>query len=596
MAQDFDLQIKVSSNVETAVKGFESLGDAVKDVSKDFKAASVSSEAASKGIESVDKAIDDISSPLTTGSQKLNDVADALDRIEKATKKFGREFTQNVTAPIAALAALSLKNIFDTAVDGKGTKSMNDFAAAVQNLKKEFDLFLKDIGEQIAPTFTRLANILSGLLEDFRRLSPEVKSFLIIFAGVAAIIGPAALALSGILSIATQLTLIFAKLAPLALGLVKVFAAPMTSVIALIGALGLLSNLMINLQKTGSGIGESIILSFDLVLAYIETKFFKAIGDLFTKIKKTIDDSVLKFTPQGFITSATLGAAASELKELEVLYEENFKRLQEKINAQLAKNGSSISSSLTLGVSEFFDLFDKKQKESNLKLNENLKTTAASAQQIETIFDSLEQEKQMFASGLSNAFLDFAEGAQTAEQAFNNFARNFLRQISQMILQQQLLNLVSGFGLVSGFEGTSSGGGGRTGSAPFAFADGGLVRGAGTGTSDSINAKLSNGEFVMTAASVKKYGAGFFDRINSLTSAGNSFSKKAGHFADGGLASAAGAPQVVIENTGTDKQVSRTEFDPETAITTIFMEDLSKNGPMSKSIQSNFSLKRGGFK
>lgn len=568
MAQDFDLQIIISSNVEAAVKGIQSLAKAIKSLEPSFKGV----------------------------SDKLKEVSDAFDKFEKSTKKFGRELTQNVTAPIAALAALSLKNIFDAAVDGKGTRAMNSFAASVQNLKKEFDLVLKDIGEQIAPTFTRFANILSGLLKEFRELSPEVKNFIIISSGIAATLGPLALALSGVLAVFSQITLVLSKLVLFAPTLISFFLNPITFVVGLTAALASLSNVMLDLQRSGLGIGDSIILSFDLVLAYIEAKFFPTIAGIFDKIKKTIDESLLRFTPQGFITSATLGAASNELKQLETLYVQNFERIRNEINTRLASVGTNITESATFGVSKFFDIFDKKQKESNLKLNQNLKVTAKSAEQIETIFDSLQQEKQLFAGGLSNAFLDFAEGAKTAEQAFNDFARNFLRQISQMIIQQQLLNLVSGFGMITGFEGTSSGGGGRSGFAPFAFADGGLVQGAGTGTSDSINAKLSNGEYVMTAASVKKYGSGFFDRINALTSMGNSFSSKAGHFADGGLASASGAPQVVLENTGTDKQVARTEFDPETSITTVFMEDLRKNGAMSKAIQSTFSVKRGGFK
>ena len=46
------------------------------------------------------------------------------------------------------------------------------------------------------------------------------------------------------------------------------------------------------------------------------------------------------------------------------------------------------------------------------------------------------------------------------------------------------------------------------------FATGGAISGAGTGTSDSIPAWLSNGEYVMKASSVNKYGTGFFDRLN----------------------------------------------------------------------------------
>jgi hypothetical protein len=56
--------------------------------------------------------------------------------------------------------------------------------------------------------------------------------------------------------------------------------------------------------------------------------------------------------------------------------------------------------------------------------------------------------------------------------------------------------------------------------------DGGAVVGPGTGTSDSIPALISNGEYVIKADSVRKYGLAMFDRLN------------AGRFATGGLADA----------------------------------------------------------
>jgi hypothetical protein len=45
----------------------------------------------------------------------------------------------------------------------------------------------------------------------------------------------------------------------------------------------------------------------------------------------------------------------------------------------------------------------------------------------------------------------------------------------------------------------------------------GSVRGPGTGTSDSILARLSNGEFVMKDAAVRTYGEGFMHAINNMT-------------------------------------------------------------------------------
>ena len=56
------------------------------------------------------------------------------------------------------------------------------------------------------------------------------------------------------------------------------------------------------------------------------------------------------------------------------------------------------------------------------------------------------------------------------------------------------------------------------------YPQGGEVFGPGTGTSDSIPALISNGEYVVKAESVRKYGVAMFDRLN------------AGRFASGGLA------------------------------------------------------------
>jgi hypothetical protein len=64
--------------------------------------------------------------------------------------------------------------------------------------------------------------------------------------------------------------------------------------------------------------------------------------------------------------------------------------------------------------------------------------------------------------------------------------------------------------------GNISGTGAAGESNPFAGATGGYVRGPGTGTSDSIFARLSNGEYVVRAAAVQRYGVGFLSRLNSM--------------------------------------------------------------------------------
>ena len=58
------------------------------------------------------------------------------------------------------------------------------------------------------------------------------------------------------------------------------------------------------------------------------------------------------------------------------------------------------------------------------------------------------------------------------------------------------------------------------------FAGGGRIRGPGTGTSDSILARLSDGEYVVRSAAVSHYGAHLLNRINSM---------QLPKFAEGGL-------------------------------------------------------------
>lgn len=75
--------------------------------------------------------------------------------------------------------------------------------------------------------------------------------------------------------------------------------------------------------------------------------------------------------------------------------------------------------------------------------------------------------------------------------------------LSNIFTPQQAQALVSQFGQVA----LSSPG----------FSTGGYVSGSGTGTSDSIPAMLSNGEYVIRASSVRNFGVDFLNSINSGT-------------------------------------------------------------------------------
>jgi hypothetical protein len=83
------------------------------------------------------------------------------------------------------------------------------------------------------------------------------------------------------------------------------------------------------------------------------------------------------------------------------------------------------------------------------------------------------------------------------------------------------------------------------------FASGGFVSGPGSATSDSIPARLSNGEFVVRAAAVQKYGLGLMSAINGLN-----YPRKG--FASGGPVQAEPSSQSVsVVNVFDDRELER---------------------------------------
>lgn len=80
--------------------------------------------------------------------------------------------------------------------------------------------------------------------------------------------------------------------------------------------------------------------------------------------------------------------------------------------------------------------------------------------------------------------------------------RDVLRSIIGIF--SRVASLIPGGQLAGGVSGIFAG----------LFAKGGLIEGPGTGTSDSILARVSRGEFVATADTVKKFGVEFFERLN----------------------------------------------------------------------------------
>lgn len=222
---------------------------------------------------------------------------------------------------------------------------------------------------------------------------------------------------------------------------------------------------------------------------------------------------------------------------------------------------------------------------------------------------------------------------KTAEEAMIDLAKTMLAEFAK-VASQNFMKQIFGGGS-GGYGGGSSGGGFDWGSLFSSFfAEGGHVQGAGTGTSDSIPAMLSNGEFVQTANAVQHYGLEFMEAIRTLKfpklDAGmmpkfakgglvglqnqqvlQRFAKsgqvstqrvaQAQRFAAGGfLQAAAGnaavdaAPSITVNivNNGTPQRSTEQNFDIKSSVLTVMMEDLRTNGPVSQGINGITNTRR----
>lgn len=123
---------------------------------------------------------------------------------------------------------------------------------------------------------------------------------------------------------------------------------------------------------------------------------------------------------------------------------------------------------------------------------------------------------------IQNGLTDFLASVGDQTTSLSEKFRNLGRSIAQAMLQAASAKMAGMatnaiFGLF---------GGGAPGKA-----EGGLIEGPGTGTSDSILSRLSNGEFVNRTASVAYYGPEFFHALNGMRIPKSMLPG----FADGGL-------------------------------------------------------------
>lgn len=213
------------------------------------------------------------------------------------------------------------------------------------------------------------------------------------------------------------------------------------------------------------------------------------------------------------------------------------------------------------------------------------------AQTSDTLFQLKEGARDAFTNGLAQLLDESAKGAKSLKDIWIDVATGIvdsLRQIATQMLANLIIQNLLGF-----FKQTGTAASGvQTGLAlagTFA-AEGGVIRGPGTGTSDSIPAWLSDGEGILTARTTAHFGGARF--INALNSIGEQRTPRSRNrttrFAGGGLVTGQSnvADQSFHGTLGLEEGLVLKHLDSD-AGERIILKTLSRNGNKLRSVLGN---------
>ena len=249
-------------------------------------------------------------------------------------------------------------------------------------------------------------------------------------------------------------------------------------------------------------------------------------------------------------------------------YARRINEIKEQLNTQLKdldilKSNESIDESEGLGVmakilkanpeelaeefaakgqtlAEFIDLYKNKLAEKAQAEKDSLTIAEQWAKKTE------EYAKQVGRS-MGDAMADFVLGEKSAKDALADFVKSIIQNAVRTLTQWVgVWATYMAFGL--GNAKAAAKAANATVFGPIAAATGGYISGPGTGTSDSIPAMLSNGEYVIRSAAVNMIGRPALDALN----AGRVPEFSGGGSVDDTIAAAAGGDSITLQVSAID--------------------------------------------
>ena len=274
-------------------------------------------------------------------------------------------------------------------------------------------------------------------------------------------------------------------------------------------------------DKVIRSINEQIDAENKLYEAKVKSQEFQYMYDQNKEATKTLLDNIL----------GTDDEVAARIKEIK-------KTLNESLNDVDVAMANPDEEEALNGMAKLLQMAPEDLEEELAAKGETLQAFAE--QYKETLAETSEAEIQQLSIGeqwsnkmksyaetvgksMGSAMADFIMGAKTAKEALGDFVRGIIQNAVSILTEWLAV-----FAIYSAFPMLASGMTPADAANKTVFgvskkkATGGLITGPGTGTSDSIPAMLSNGEYVINAAAVQRLGTAYLDTLNSP------------HYAEGG--------------------------------------------------------------
>lgn len=287
-------------------------------------------------------------------------------------------------------------------------------------------------------------------------------------------------------------------------------------------------------DKVIRSINEQIDAENKLYEAKVKSQEFQYMYDQNKEATKTLLDNIL----------GTDDEVAARIKEIK-------KTLKESLNDVDVAMANPNEEEALNGMAKLLQMAPEDLEEELAAKGETLQAFAE--QYKETLAETSEAEIQQLSIGeqwsnkmksyaetvgksMGSAMADFIMGAKTAKEALDDFVRGIIQNAVSILTEWLAV-----FAIYSAFPMWASGMTPADAANKTVFgvskkkATGGLITGPGTGTSDSIPAMLSNGEYVINAAAVQRLGTAYLDTLNSP------------HYAEGGQV---GTPAMGVAGSG----------------------------------------------